>query len=65
MKQDYYFSFSELNYGSIKITSDHQPAEDEVIAAIEGGSAFYHDTEYTDISFDKAEPIKKKDEMER
>jgi hypothetical protein len=36
-----------------------------VIAAIEGGSAFYHDTEYTDISFDKAEPIKKKDEMER
>lgn len=65
MKRDYYFTFSEFNYGSIKITSDHQPTEDEVIAAIESGSAFIHDTEYTDITFDKAEPVRKYEEMER
>lgn len=65
MKKDYYFTFSELNYGSIKITADHQPTEDEVIAAIESGNAFIHDTEYTDITFDKAEQQKKKHEPER
>ena len=65
MKKDYYFTFSELNYGSIKITADHKPTGDEVIAAIENGNAFIHDTEYTDIAFDKAEPVRKYEEMER
>lgn len=65
MKKDYYFSFTELNHGSIKITSDRRPSEDEVIAAIESGAAFFHDTEYTDILFDRAEHIKHKEEKER
>lgn len=55
------FSFTEINYGSISIDSDHVPTEDEVINAIMEGSAFFKDTEYENIRLvDNERPTPKK-----
>ena len=58
----YFFSFREINYGSIVIESDHQPDTSEVVDAIMSGNAFIKDTEYEDVTFDKAERTKPKPE---
>jgi len=59
---DYNFSFKEVNYGSIKITSDHIPSNAEVEEAIMNGEGFYKNTEYSDINLDEQEPTKVKNQ---
>lgn len=64
---DYTFSFKEINYGSVKITSDHPLTNAEVEEAIMNGEAFYKDTQYIDIKLEEQEhtPTKKQTIYER
>lgn len=64
---DYTFSFKEINYGSVVVTSDHIPSNAEVEEAIINGQGFYKNTEYSNIKLDEPEPkkVKSRDNYER
>ncbi|MCL2666047.1 MAG: hypothetical protein FWE82_10575 [Defluviitaleaceae bacterium] len=51
----YTFNFTEINYGSIEIESDHKPDNGEVTDAIMNGGAFYKNTDYVDIRMIESE----------
>ena len=54
----YTFLFKEVNFGSIEITSDHEPDKTEVIDNIMSSGAFFKDTEYEDIRLVDTEKLK-------
>ena len=57
---EYMFSFTELNHGSIKIKSVRPPNRDEVIEEIWKGNAHFNQTEYEDIKLCGSKKVKSK-----
>lgn len=47
--KEYVFCVQEINYGVIRIVSDHEPDEDDVIEQYESGNFAVHDTEIAKI----------------
>ena len=60
----YTFSFEETNYGSIVIEAANTPTRAEVIDAIQGGSAFYKDTDYGEITLTETDRQSQKSERQ-
>lgn len=47
--KEYVFCVQEINYGVIRIVSDHEPDEDDVIEQYESGNFAVRDTEIAKI----------------
>lgn len=61
----YTFIFTEVNFGSVSIESEHQPTSQEVHEAILNGDAYFNKTEYKDIRLETQLNEKHKQDYER